>query len=270
MAAIKQTEEAPDNQGAEAKRERSTIEFPYQDLDEAVTVAKGVHAIGGTSCQWDQLAAHFNQAANGGGFRLRLLTARMFGVLTYDKGTVTLTPLGTRIADDRQEATARSDAFLNVPLYKAVYEQFKGSTLPPPAGLEGAMVTLGVAPKQKDKARQVFQRSAQQAGFFSFGANRLVMPTIKGSAGTREAPEKEKPRDGSDGDEKEKPEKPAKKYPPFIEGLLEKLPPAETQWSVESRKKWLQTAANIFDLMYSADGEEAGELSITVNKDSAK
>lgn len=35
-----------------------------------------------------------------------------------------------------------------------------------PAGLEAEMVRLGFAEKQKDKARQVFQRSAMQASFF--------------------------------------------------------------------------------------------------------
>jgi len=41
--------------------------------------------------------------------------------------------------------------------------------LPPAAGLETAMVALGVTPKQKDTARQVFQRSATEAGFFAYG-----------------------------------------------------------------------------------------------------
>jgi hypothetical protein len=37
---------------------------------------------------------------------------------------------------------------------------------------------LGVAKKQTDKARQTFQRSAQQAGFFAYGQDRLVMPAV--------------------------------------------------------------------------------------------
>ena len=76
------------------------------------------------------------------------------------------------------------DSFLTVPLYKALYEQFKGATLPPTSGLVGAMVTLGVGPKVKEKARQVFQRSAKQAGFFEFGNSRLVAPSIEASSRT--------------------------------------------------------------------------------------
>src|ERR1019366_4738834 len=171
-------------ENGDGKRERSTIEFPYLGLDVAVEMAKGVHEVGGSSCQWDQLAARFNQAANGGGFRQRVMTAKTFGLLTYSQGTITLTKLGTQICDPEQEAAAKAEAFLAVPLYKAVYDQFKGGTLPPPPGLETAMVSLGVTPKQKATARQVFQRSATEAGFFAYGQSRLVLPAIKSSAAT--------------------------------------------------------------------------------------
>lgn len=40
---------------------------------------------------------------------------------------------------------------------------------------------------------------------------------------------------------------------PFIQGLLQKLPPPETDWNIDSRAKWLMTAANIFDLIYKSD-----------------
>ena len=48
--------------------------------------------------------------------------------------------------------------------------------LPPAAALEREMGQLGVASKQTGKARQAFERSAEQAGFFAHGADRLVMP----------------------------------------------------------------------------------------------
>jgi hypothetical protein len=40
---------------------------------------------------------------------------------------------------------------------------------------------------------------------------------------------------------------------PFIQGLLDSLPEPETNWAEEGRTKWLQAAANIFDLMYKGD-----------------
>lgn len=41
------------------------------------------------------------------------------------------------------------------------------------------------------------------------------------------------------------------KHHPFITGLLKALPEPETEWSMAARVKWLQTAANIFGLMYT-------------------
>jgi len=260
---------APTADGATPTEEaqgRSTIKFPYLDQDDAVEVAKAIHTIAGKSCERDQLAAHFSVVATGGAFSLRLLTAKMFGFINSDKGTLSLTPLGSRVCDPQQEKAARAESFLLVPLYKAVYDDYKGQTLPGNLGLETAMEKLGVAPKQKDKARQVFQRSATQAGYFAYGTSRLVAPAMKAVT------EEEKPKDAdTDSDEEDgkdnKLEK--KKRHHFIEGLLDKLPEADTEWTLEGRKKWLQTASNIFDLMYTAP-EDDGELSVTLTKTSAK
>ena len=80
-----------------------------------------------------------------------------------------MTPLGRRIADPTQEAAARADAFLTVPLYSNVYENFKGYVLPGAATIEKYMRDVGVSSKQTDKARQVFLRSARQANLFEHG-----------------------------------------------------------------------------------------------------
>ena len=250
-------------------RDRSSIGFPYLDLDDAVQVAKAVHAVGGSTCQWDQLAAQLQQTATGGGFRMRLGTAKLFGLLNYDRGTINLTPLGSRIADPQQEEAARADAFLNIPLYKALYEEYKNATLPPTSGLVTAIGNLGVAPKQKDKARQVFQRSAKQAGFFKFGTDRLVMPSIKSSASAPmpasepnqdPPPEKRKKKDEGDHGERH----------PLIEGLLKELPEPQSEWTTEDRKKWLEMASTIFNVIYRDSDDSRGSLRVVVEKGSAK
>lgn len=240
--------------------ERSTIEFPYLDLENAFEIAEGVHATGGSSCEWDQLAGHFKQAAQGGGFRLRLICAKQFGLVVYDRGRISLTQLGLRSVDSQQQKAAKVEAFLNVSLYKAVYDKFRGNTLPPIAGLEREMVNMGVAAKQKDKARQAFHRSAKYAGFFEFGADRLVAPSIntppQAPAVVDVAPQEQKQKTGggNGGDD-------GYNQHPFIVGLLSKLPEPESQWSAKDRAKWLTTASNIFDMMYS--GSEDGEISVT-------
>ena len=252
------------------KRERSTIGFPYLDLDDSIEIAKGVHELTGANCQWDQLAAKLNQSATGGAFRQRVMTAKMFGFVTYSQGTITLTPLGSRLCDPQQEVAAKAEAFLNVPLYKAVYEQFRNVTLPPQPALENAMVGMGVAQKQKDKARQVFQRSATQAGFFALGPNRLVQPAIRSSAATPATLPPDPPTDPDKGKKKTKEDDDGEDLHPFIQGLLRKLPKPDSEWPTEARTKWLQAAVNIFDLMYTDSDDSRRSITVEAKKDSAR
>ncbi|HEX4486154.1 MAG TPA: hypothetical protein VH088_07815 [Terriglobales bacterium] len=244
-------------------RERSTIEFPYGDLNDALEVARGVRHLGGSGCEWEQLAAQLNQAANGGGFRQKMITAKLFGAVTYSTGKVSLSALGARLCDPQQERIAKADAFLSVPLYRAVYDKYKGNTLPPPNGLEGEMVSLGVSFKQKDKARQYFQRSAAQADFFWSGQDRLVMPVAgnhqKPPASHHEDPPPKPKGDGGSGDGGD--------YHPFIQGLLKTLPKnPEDLWPLEKQAKWLQTASGFFDLIYTRDAD-GRSIKVSITKD---
>lgn len=266
MEAEKKVEPITDKQPGQA-RTQSTIEFPYLDEENAVEIATGVHEVGGSGCDWDQLAAHLKQAAQGGGFRLRMICAKQFGLVTYDRGKIALTSLGLRVVDPQQQRAAKVEAFLQVPLYKAVYDKFRGGTLPPLAGLEREMQALGVAPKQADKARQAFQRSAKYAGFFEFGADRLVLPKNATPAGNGETPKADQALDpaknpstgGGDGG--------GSGLHPFIQGLLQKLPPPDSEWPVEARARWLTTASNIFSLMYTAPAGADSKFLVVEVKD---
>jgi hypothetical protein len=249
----------------DGKRERSTIEFPYLDLDAAVEIAKGVHEVGGSTCGWDQLAAHLGQAANGGGFRLRVMTAKTFGLVTYGQGIVNLTEIGKRLCDPQQEKAAKVDAFLAVPLYNAIHERYKNVTLPQADALEAEIARLGVAPKQKGKARQAFHRSATSAGFFWSGPNRLVRPSIKGSAAATPAPDVEPEKS-----EKKKEKEDDDRKHPLIEGLLKELPEPQSEWTTEDRKKWLEMASTIFNVIYKDSDDSRGSLKVVVERNSAK
>lgn len=54
---------------------------------------------------------------------------------------------------------------------------------------------------------------------------------------------------------------PARRYHPFIEGLLRTLPPTGQAWPLHERVKWFLVAANVFDLIYESGG---GEISVSV------
>ena len=87
----------------EQARGRSTIEFPYLDLLTAMEVAHAVKAVGGTSADWNQLAVKLSMAPDGGGYRLRIMAAKVFGIVEADRGHVELTELGIRIVDPAYE-----------------------------------------------------------------------------------------------------------------------------------------------------------------------
>ena len=251
-------------QATKGSRERSTIEFPYGDLNDAVEVAHAIHQNAGTSCSPDQLAAYMGQSVSSGAFRLKIATARTFGLVETERGIVTLSPLGRRMVDVSQEREAKVAAFLAVPLYRAIFEKFKGHLLPPPAAVAREMGALGVSSKQTDKARQAFERSADQAGFFAHGNDRLVMPSRAQRAEAVAAPisasaPKPVAYGGGGGGN-------GNGIDPIIRGLMERLPPPDSQWPLADRARWLQTVAGAFGIVYRLAENDTGEIVITLSE----
>jgi hypothetical protein len=257
---------------AKQTREQSTIQFPYRDLDLAVSVAQAIIGAGGVALTTDQLAGVMGLQAGSGNFVMKVATARQFGLVANVGGKYELTDTGFAIVDrdDKRQRSARAEAFLKVPLYRRVYDEFRGKQLPPrPHGLEQAFVRFGVSGKQKEAARLAFDKSALQAGFFATGQDRLVEPIIAG--GGRSTPyidETEALRG-----EAEQSMAPTSKNAfegagrhPFIQGLLDTLPEPQTNWTVEGRAKWLMAAANCFDLIYKG----SGEIQITAKPEATK
>lgn len=186
MTTESQPAESTQSKPEDASRGRSTVEFTYFDLASAIEVANAVKKMGGTSAaDWTSVAVKLSMAGDGGGFRQRVMTAKSFNVVDYSRGSITLTDLGSRIVDEQHERAAKVEAFLKVPLYRALLDKLIGQPLPPAAAVERMAEQLGVAPKQKDKARQVFMRSAKQAGFFEISSERLAMPPGATSAGSQ-------------------------------------------------------------------------------------
>lgn len=237
-------------------RQRSTVPFAYIDLPDVMEVATAIHDhVGSGECEEHQLSAWLSKSQKSSGFRMLLSTARLFGLMETDNaGKSKLTVLGRKAVDPTQAREAKARAFLTVPLYNAVFEKYKGGILAPASALEREMVQMGVAEKQIRTARLVLERSAQYAGFFEHGKDRLVMPGVA-PEGRKDPPKPEESDQslgggGKGGGGGEKPRH------PFIEGLLKTLPDPDSdeEWPREKRVKWLQTAANIFDLIYKGDG----------------
>jgi hypothetical protein len=212
-------------------RVRSKIAFPYTPVAEAEQVAQALQRRGGTA-SLDELAAELNQVITSGSFRTKVATTRTFGVATVRRGQATLTALGRRLVDPKEVAHARAEAFLTVPLYRKIYDEFKGHTLPGIEGLENTMVRLGVSPKQKERARQAFQRSAEQAGYFQHGSDRLVAPAMVDPPA-----DPEKPKEQAGG-----------VLPSGVEALMVQLLEEGEDWPPETTDAFVKAARTIYKL----------------------
>jgi hypothetical protein len=248
-------------------REVSTIGFPYSDLDDGISVASALLGAGGVPCDVDQLAAAMKHTPSSGTFRQKIATARMFGLIETVQNKYQLTPLGFAITDANRQKAARADAFLNVPLYRKVYDTFRNQQLPPrPVALERTFIGYGVSHKQANRARVAFDSSAQQAGYFDQGGrDRLVRPPVgsavpNGSVNSQEATNEPAPPKDRDKPLPPPPPGGGGGYHPFILGLLDTLPGPGTVWAIEGRAAWLEAAASTFKLIYKGDGK----ITITV------
>jgi hypothetical protein len=268
---VEQAENAPAaNEDANAikeapqKRVLSEIEFPYADLEAAGELASVLHQRAGGESEDAELAAWLNQSVNGGTYRSRRSAARMFGLIELSQGRVTLTPLGRDLVDDGKSRAARAEAFLKPQLHLAMYEKLRGTVLPPAAAIERMMGGLGVSPKQVERARQVFQKSATQASFIDPANGRFIKPAS--GPGSVNDPPIEKPEDkggsggsggsggGGGGDD-------ALQLDPLLMALLHKIPPKGSEWGAAKRVRWFRTFAMNVSQIYDTD-EEVIELKI--------
>lgn len=231
-----------------AKRQRSSIAFPYMDLNEAIGIAKAIHDNVATgTCSITQLAPWVKQSATSSAFRNRLSAARLFGLVNTDNTeAMFLTELGRMVLDSKREREGRAKAFLSVPLYGAVHDKFKGGIIPPTNALESELVALGVASTLKEVARRVLDRSAEQAGFYEAGRDRLVMPGF--APGQQHTPDVVR-RTGGDGDGG------GLDLDPLLIALLKKIPAAGNDWPGPQRLRWFKTFAMNVSQIYDGDGE---------------
>ncbi len=105
------------------------------------------------------------------------------------------------------------------------------------------------SPKQKERARQTFMKSAQYAGFIDTSTGRFVKPGIaqkdEGQRQQDKPADNDRIRSGGGGGDENPPT-----IDPIIEGLLKRLPKTGDVWPEDDRKLWLQLLEGSFKLIY--------------------
>ncbi len=259
--AVSFDEAAAQRAGVEAKNDRSTIEFSYADLEDGVEVARAIYARAGLgSCEIDELSAQMGQTISGS-FRLKTAAGRHFGLVEKDgRSGYRLSSLGQRLVREESEPEARAAAFLAAPLYRAIFEKYRGHLLPPTRALEREISALGVAPKQVDKARRSFFRSARQAGFFAQGEDRLVQPRFDRSPETKQTaegpPSEDKSVGGGGGGSSGGGFFGANGTTSFEKELLSKFPSFDPSWSEELKTQWFNGFQQFLAMAKGQPGKE--------------
>ncbi len=238
----------------------STIEFPYYDLDAGVKIVNAIQNSAGSKCKVNQLAENLGYSSNGGYFRMLVKSAKTFGLIVREGvGMVKITERGQKILDPDLRAQALSDSFLNVKLYKKIYQKYESCELPTAENLEKAIVSFGVTPKSKVAARQAFEKSAEQAGFLDDN-NKLINPFI-------ESPESELDtmsevhRSDQLNDRSEAIED--TKIHPLIKVLIRELPKPKSEWSSSQKVRWLRAMNSNLAWIYP----DSGDVNIKIVED---
>jgi hypothetical protein len=215
------------------KRELSKIKFPTYSLVDSVKVAQVLHDRGGGVVSNDQLAAYLGyRSAKNGAYLSRVASARTFDLVTGQGDRITITPRAQLILMPERPEDARKamvEAFLGVPLYRAIYDDNHGKELPSEFGLKNAFRTrYGMVPSRVDEAYRALMDSADQAGFFQTKGSRsqLIIPNIGGARPAPAQPAKPDANGGSGGGDDGGPSEP---------------PPAQTRTKADLQTEYVST-----------------------------
>jgi hypothetical protein len=191
------------NAGAK-RRPRAVLRYPVYDLEDSIAVAKAVLDQGGGVADPDRLAIFLrHKSTKSGSFLARIAAARLYGLISKTGERFELTARGRCVltsGSPSQISEALLDAFMDVPLFAAVYEEFRGRELPPEAGLKNFLQqAYAVSADSADVAYRTIMESAAKAGFFEARGTRthLIMPRItKQSASGAEMRPPDSPDEG--------------------------------------------------------------------------
>jgi hypothetical protein len=152
---------------------------------------------------------------------------------------------------------AKVQAFLSVDLFKKIYDQFHGTTLPPEVGLKNLLeTTYRVVPDRVTPTVRIMLDSEEYAGLFKAAGNRtrMTMPlTLPGGSGKMVPPQPaaaaETPKNGGgngggggDGTEDG--------IDSAIRGLLRRLPPSGTPLTAKRRKDFIDAFTALVTVIY--------------------
>lgn len=268
MADLSAVQDGPaEDPKAGKSRPSSDVQFPYYDLAAAIDVASTIHNRAGGSCDREQLATMLgHKGVRSGAFVSKISAVKMFGLVDEEGDTVRLSRRGSNIVAQITEAEAKRakvDAFLDVELFRLVYERYQGNSLPADVGLRNLLETeYGIVESRVGATVRVMLDSAEEAGFFEIAGNRTRM--VKPLVSTGAAVEEPKVEERTPPDDPPPPER--QKFgggsggsggsggggdiDPAILGLLQRMPPGGTPISAKRRDEFIKAFTAVVSFIY--------------------
>lgn len=236
-------------------RIRSEAVFPYASLEDAQTIVQAMRVAGDVPMTRDQI--HAKLSVGRSLFVSKLSAAIIFGLVVKTDKVIRMTSLAHRMLSSEPDtaAQARVSALLTPEVYRKVIEHFRGKQIPGREGLENAFQSFGVSERQKERARQVFERSAIFAEYLNSARDRLVAPVIQSaSPAASEFPViPSNAKDASESDPSDE---------KLIRGMLDLLPKAGSEWKAADRARWLRRLSNNLAAIYDPNDETEIEIAV--------
>ena len=175
-----------EDQQSSQKRKRpvkSEYLFPAYDLGAGLKVAERVEMDGGGTLTEEALAIALKESAKSSSFRLRALTSRQFGLINKNGPTLSTTALAKAVfkpTTEQEKAQALASTFLNIPLFKAVADRFKGTPLPQQDALRNILEReFKIEHLRVSTAERILLDSAREAGVIrTSGGSSYLAPDV--------------------------------------------------------------------------------------------
>lgn len=164
---------------ARTRRTKPTIGVVYYSVANGESILATLAKYDGVVSDMDTLYEKWGDTSiKPQSFRVRLASYETYKQVFRSRNQVFITELGrSAVSNDMGVRTqARQQAFLNVELNRALLQRYVGRTLPPNTELDREIHEMGVPESSTDSARQIFLRSAKEAGFLSDDSNVLTLP----------------------------------------------------------------------------------------------
>ncbi len=160
---------------------RSRYPFPSYNLGIARQIAEKIEYEGAGRLSEVTLAMTLHVSVKSSGFKLKLLAARQFQLLTRQGEMLSTTPLAKAIFKPTTEEEKRGrmiEAFMAIPLFNAVATRFRGQPLPTGQSFRNILEReFGVENNRVSEAERVLTDSAREAGLLHDSGGKTYLAT---------------------------------------------------------------------------------------------